>query len=163
MIRRPPRSTLFPYTTLFRSLDVPQEGRVRGSPGDEEMRISTFPTLHGERAVVRLFGPAQRFGRLADLSLPADAQAALAHSLGQTAGAVLITGPAGCGKTTTAYTCLREIAARDAGRSLASLEDPIELAIPGVAQSQANPAAGFDMATGLRSLLRQDPEVILVG
>jgi type II secretory ATPase GspE/PulE/Tfp pilus assembly ATPase PilB-like protein len=76
---------------------------------------------------------------------------------------VLITGPAGCGKTTTAYTCLREMAAANPGRSLVSLEDPIELALRGVAQSQANAGAGFGLAEGLRFLLRQDPEVIFVG
>lgn len=144
-------------------LDVPQEGRLRGVPGDAEMRVSTFPTLHGERAVVRLFGQPGRFLRLDDLGLPDDVRSALDRSLDQTSGAVLVTGPAGCGKTTTAYTCLREMAAKGPGRALASLEDPIEQAIPGVAQSQANAAAGFDLAAGLRFLLRQDPEVILVG
>ena len=84
--------------------------------------------------------------------------------MAETSGAILITGPAGSGKTTTAYACLRElVAASGAGRCIASLEDPIETAIPGVAQSQVNPAAGFDLATGLRSLMRQDPEVIMVG
>jgi type II secretory ATPase GspE/PulE/Tfp pilus assembly ATPase PilB-like protein len=144
-------------------LDVPQEGRLHSSPGDPEMRVSTFPTLHGERAVVRLFGSAEQFSRLADLGLPTDVQARLQQSLKQTSGAVLVTGPAGCGKTTTAYTCLREMAVENPGRSLVSLEDPIELAIRGVAQSQANAGAGFGLAEGLRFLLRQDPEVILVG
>ncbi len=154
-------------------LDVPQEGRLRGAqgPGEErgpEMRLSTFPTLHGERAVIRLFGGApgggaQQFQRLADLGLPEEIRAGLELLLAHTSGAVLVTGPAGCGKTTTAYTCLREIAAQGGPRSMVSLEDPIELAIPGVAQSQANAAAGFDLASGLRFLLRQDPEVILVG
>jgi type II secretory ATPase GspE/PulE/Tfp pilus assembly ATPase PilB-like protein len=153
-------------------LDVPQEGRLcwpqeRQGNHAPEMRLSTFPTLHGERAVIRLFGgpggSAPPFQRLADLGMPEEIRAGLELSLASTSGAVLVTGPAGCGKTTTAYTCLREIAARGRGRSIVSLEDPIELAIPGVAQSQANPAAGFDLASGLRFLLRQDPEVILVG
>ena len=77
---------------------------------------------------------------------------------------MLIVGPAGSGKTTTAYACLREVVATSGGgRSIASLEDPVEVAVDGVAQSQINLAAGFDMATGLRSLLRLDPEVILIG
>ena len=77
---------------------------------------------------------------------------------------ILLAGPAGGGKTTTIYACLRELAASTRGtRSLASLEDPIEMAVPGVAQSQVNPSAGFDLAAGLRSILRQDPEVIAVG
>ena len=148
--------------------DVPQEGRIPHSaiPGaaDCEMRVSTFPTLHGERAVVRLFAAERQFLRLDDLALPAEIHESLSALLGETSGAILITGPAGSGKTTTAYACLRDIAHLSQGkRSLVSLEDPIEMALEGVAQSQANPAAGFDLATGLRSLMRQDPEVILVG
>jgi general secretion pathway protein E len=77
---------------------------------------------------------------------------------------VLVVGPAGSGKTTTAYACLRHIVAHSGGgRSIASLEDPIEVSVSGVAQSQVNPAVDFDMAMGLRSLLRLDPEVILIG
>ena len=84
--------------------------------------------------------------------------------LAETSGAIVISGPAGSGKTTTAYACLREIAQNSlAQRSLMSIEDPIEVVVPGVAQSQVNPQAGLDLATGLRFLMRQDPEVILVG
>jgi type II secretory ATPase GspE/PulE/Tfp pilus assembly ATPase PilB-like protein len=127
------------------------------------MRVSSFPTLYGEKAVVRLFAGG-RFLALDDLGLPSELAVRLRQLLAETSGAILITGPAGSGKTTTAYACLRElVAASGAGRCIASLEDPIETAIPGVAQSQVNPAAGFDLATGLRSLMRQDPEVIMVG
>ena len=78
-------------------------------------------------------------------------------------GLLLITGPAGSGKTTTAYAALREIVrASGSTRSISSLEDPIEAVVPGVAQSQINGAASFDYATGLKSLMRQDPEVIMV-
>jgi general secretion pathway protein E len=106
----------------------------------------------------------QRLERLADLSLPADVTAALATVTRETSGAVVIAGPAGSGKTTTAYACLREIlAGSEAARSVASLEDPVEAIVPGIAQSQVNPAGGFDLHTGLRSLVRQDPEVIFVG
>jgi type II secretory ATPase GspE/PulE/Tfp pilus assembly ATPase PilB-like protein len=143
--------------------DVPQEGRIQAA-GDCEMRVSTFPTLHGERAVVRLFAAQQQYLLVEDLALPREIEAALLRLLGETSGAVLITGPAGSGKTTTAYACLRNIARQSQGRrSLVSLEDPIESALDGVAQSQVNPAAGFDLPTGLKSLMRQDPEVILVG
>ncbi len=144
--------------------DTPQEGRIRVGEGDIEMRLTTFPTLHGERAVVRLFGHSTQYQRLADLGLPGDALPALEQLLGETAGAILVSGPAGSGKTTSVYACLRELAVRTAGtRSLVSLADPIEVAVPGVAQSQVNPAAGLDLATGLRFLMRQDPEVIMVG
>jgi general secretion pathway protein E len=160
--------------------DVPQEGRIRlerenvrgaieprtttthSSP--VEMRVSTFPTLFGERAVVRLFAGEDRFAFVNELRLPQEVETALTRALVETSGAVLLTGPAGSGKTTTAYACLRQIA-RDSreSRSVVTLEDPIEVAVPGVSQSQVQPGAGFTLATGLRSLMRQDPEVILVG
>jgi type II secretory ATPase GspE/PulE/Tfp pilus assembly ATPase PilB-like protein len=128
------------------------------------MRVSTFPTLYGERAVVRLFAGSQQYQRLEDLGLPEDVLEPLRRLLGETSGAILATGPAGSGKTTTLYACLREIAGRDdAARSLVSLEDPIEVAVAGVAQSQVNPVVELDLATGLRFLMRQDPEVIMVG
>jgi len=146
--------------------DIPQEGRIRLGPslGTGEVRVSTFPTLHGERAAIRLFAsPGERL-RLADLGLPLDVHRALVEHLGDTSGAILLTGPAGTGKTTTIYACLRElVASSGGGRSLATLEDPIEAAVDGVSQAQVNLPAGFDLATGLRSLLRQDPEVIAVG
>ncbi len=76
----------------------------------------------------------------------------------------MLSGPAGSGKTTTIYACLRELAAHSRGeRSLTTLEDPIEAVVPGVAQAQVNPAAGLTLESGLRSLLRQDPEVIAIG
>jgi general secretion pathway protein E len=143
--------------------DVPQEGRIRQPRGGVEMRVSTFPTLRGERAVVRLFAADRRLVELAELGLPEEVRDALARLLGETAGAIFLTGPAGSGKTTTLYACLRRLAAAGGGRSIATLEDPVEGEIPGVAQSQINPAAGFDFAAGLRSLMRQDPEVIMVG
>jgi general secretion pathway protein E len=88
----------------------------------------------------------------------------LDRQLAATSGAILVVGPAGSGKTTTAYACLRHVTARShGGRSIASLEDPIEMALAGVAQTEVNPTTGFDMAVGLRSLLRLDPEVILIG
>lgn len=144
--------------------DVPQEGRIRSPLSDVEMRVSTFPTLHGERAVVRLFAGAGQYQRLEDLGLPDDVVVRLRKLLEETSGAILATGPAGSGKTTTIYACMRELAARTAGqRSLVSLEDPIEVAVPGVAQAQVNATAGLDLATGLRFLMRQDPEAIMVG
>ena len=144
--------------------DVPQEGRIRRPETDVEMRVSTFPTVHGEKAVVRLFGLASRYQRLDDLALPDDILQPLRKLLGETSGVILATGPAGSGKTTTIYACLREVAVQSGGRrSLVSLEDPVEVAVPGVAQSQVNATAHLDLATGLRFLMRQDPEVIMVG
>ena len=159
--------------------DVPQEGRIAvghvsslsGADQDRlktvptvEMRVSTFPTLHGERAVVRLFAAQQQYLYPEVLGLPEEIHSALAAALGETSGALLVTGPAGSGKTTTAYACLRHLVRQSrTAKSIVSLEDPIEVAVEGVSQSQVNAAAGFDLATGLRSLMRQDPEVILVG
>lgn len=144
--------------------DVPQEGGIRQAADGVETRVSTFPTLFGEKAVLRLFAEQGRLQFLEDLGLPGDVLTHLQHLLAETSGAVLLTGPAGSGKSTTIYACLREMVNNSAGgRSLVSLEDPVEVVVPGVAQSQIQPAAGFDMQVGLRSLLRQDPEVILVG
>ena len=166
--------------------DRPQEGRIRSGKLDEgprdrsdrsnrtdpsdlanlatEMRLSTFPTLHGERAVVRLFGDARQFARLDDLGLHPAIRPVLDRLLAETSGVVLVSGPAGSGKTTTLYACLRELAAGSRGeRSLLSIEDPVEMAVEGVAQTQVNPAAGLDLAAGVRALMRHDPEVILIG
>jgi general secretion pathway protein E len=144
---------------------VPQEGRITAPQSGVEVRISTFPTVFGEKIVARNLpqGP-QHLARLADLALPAEACALLGAALSQTSGAIVVAGPAGSGKTTTAYACLREIVHRTSGaRSVASLEDPVESVVAGVAQSQVAEAVGFDLLTGLRSLVRQDPEVIFIG
>ncbi len=152
-------SELLTYRT-----DVPQEGRIRGSPGEVEMRVSTFPTLFGEKAVVRLFAAPGQFLRIEELGLPGEVSDGLGGLLGETSGAIVLSGPSGSGKTTTIYACLRELAARSKGqRSLATLEDPIEAVVPGVAQAQVNLAAGLTLESGLKSLMRQDPEVIAIG
>lgn len=144
--------------------DVPQEGRLRAGAHDIEMRLSTFPTLYGEKAVVRLFGGSGRYQWPAELGLPDDLQQQLLQLLLETAGALIITGPAGSGKTTTAYAGLRELQRQvGSGKSVVTLEDPVESVLAGVTQSQVNRAAGFDYALGLRSLLRQDPDAIFVG
>lgn len=165
--------------------DRPQEGRLRFSAAEGdlafadgvEMRLSVMPTVHGEKAVVRLFVGSGRYRRLDELGLPDDVYSAVGRMLGETGGVLLISGPAGSGKTTTAYAAMREIAQAGVSdavappgfelptqrRSLVSLEDPIEAVLPEVAQSQVNRQASFDYASGLKALLRQDPEVILVG
>lgn len=145
--------------------DVPQEGRIQWEqPSDVEMRLSTFPTLHGEKAVVRLFVGSGNYRRLDDLGLPDELTSEWRARLSATSGVMLITGPAGSGKTTLLYASLRELLhTAPERRSLVSLEDPIEAVVPGVAQSAVKPEAGFTYARGLRSILRQDPEVIMVG
>lgn len=143
--------------------DLPQEGRIRQASVGVEMRVSTFPTLHGERAVVRIFAGQQQ-QRIAELGLPDGVAVPLRAQLGASGGAIIVSGPAGSGKTTTACACLREIvAASRSQRSIVSLEDPIEVAMDGVSQSQVNAQVGLTLDSGLKSLLRQDPEVIFVG
>ncbi len=145
--------------------DVPQEGRIRhAQAGQVEVRVSSFPTLHGERAVVRMFAALGEYLHVDRLGLPNETVEKLRMLLSETAGGLIISGPAGSGKTTTAYACVRELVrAANHGRSIVSLEDPIEVAVDGVSQSQVNASGDFDLAAGLRSLMRQDPEVILVG
>jgi general secretion pathway protein E len=143
--------------------DVPQEGRIRGEQ-QAETRISTFPTLFGERAVVRIFPDQKQLRFPQDLGLPRDVHATLCGLLNETSGAIILSGPSGSGKTTTIYACLRELVRRsNDGRSLITLEDPVEVVVDGISQSQIDAAGGFDFASGLRSLMRQDPEVIMIG
>lgn len=144
--------------------DIPQEGRVAREHSATEVRVTTFPTLHGEKAAIRLFADNDQLQKLDQLGLPPHVLEALRRHLLATAGVILLTGPSGSGKTTTAYACLRDIIQDSQGsRCIMTLEDPIEVAVDGATQSQVRPSAGFDLATGLRSLMRQDPDVILVG
>ena len=152
-------SELLTYQT-----EIPQEGRIRSGDNSLDMRVSTFPTLFGEKAVVRLLRTSDQLLQIDQLGFTPRILQQLSAALNRRSGALVVAGPAGSGKTTTLYACLRELAGKhDQPVSLASLEDPIESVIDGVAQSQLNPGAGFDYATGLRSLMRQDPEAIMVG
>jgi type II secretory ATPase GspE/PulE/Tfp pilus assembly ATPase PilB-like protein len=129
-----------------------------------EARVGTLPTLHGERAVVRLASSRRELRSLQELGLTDSTLNQTRQAVGSASGVVLICGPAGAGKTTTAYACLRELSiVNQSPRSLVTLEDPIEIELPGAAQSQINPSVGYDWASGLKALLRQDPEVMLVG
>jgi type II secretory ATPase GspE/PulE/Tfp pilus assembly ATPase PilB-like protein len=142
--------------------DLPQEGRIpAGQAPGGEWRLATFPTVHGERAVLRAFGML-RSGRTLDaLGLPDHVAGALARYAAHPRGALLLCGPAGSGKTTTIYAVLAALQA--GGRDVHTLEDPVEHALPGATQTQIAAAQGLTFATALRSLLRQDPEVLMVG
>jgi type II secretory ATPase GspE/PulE/Tfp pilus assembly ATPase PilB-like protein len=146
-------------------LDIPQEGRLRQevNPYGVDMRISTFPTVHGEKAAVRIFDAAARTLDLEQLGLGEDLRTALLALLKERTGAILLTGPSGSGKTTTIYACLRHLVRQEQGRHIVTIEDPVEQVIEGINQAQARPGTEFDFARGLRSLLRQDPEVIMIG
>ncbi|SFI06457.1 GspE/PulE family protein [Planctomicrobium piriforme] len=164
-----PASQIVPRLKVLANLltyrtDVPQEGRIRSGQADLEMRVSTFPTIHGEKAVVRFFVASGKFQQLDDLGMPPDVRTPFERLLSQTTGLLVVCGPAGSGKTTTLYAAMRHIQLHSTAlRSLCSLEDPVEALLPGVAQSQVKPEGEFTYQRGLASLLRQDPEVILVG
>jgi general secretion pathway protein E len=143
--------------------DIPQEGRLHwpAAPAGGEMRLSTFPTIHGEKAAIRLFDPTGQILDLDQLGFAAKMGQDLKRLLDERGGAILLTGPSGSGKTTTIYACLRHLVA--AGRNIVTLEDPVEQILEGVSQAQARPGTEFDFARGLRSILRQDPEVLMIG
>lgn len=144
--------------------DLPQEGRLVVPGTNVEARVGTLPTLHGERAVVRLANREYDDWLPHQLGLSEIAVQRLQETLDAPSGVLLITGPAGSGKTTTAYACLRYLLNQTNNiRSIVSLEDPIESELSGVCQSQINPAGGYSWADGLRALLRQDLEVMLIG
>ncbi len=144
--------------------DVPQEGRLSLASG-ADARVCTLPTLHGERLAIRFSVSQTQQWQLEDLGLPPCVLDRLKLSLDSPSGVVLVCGPAGSGKTTTAYAILQKLANADLSirRCLVSLEDPIEQVIDGVSQSQIQPNVGFDWASGLKAILRQDPEVMLIG
>jgi type II secretory ATPase GspE/PulE/Tfp pilus assembly ATPase PilB-like protein len=146
--------------------DIPQEGRIRSDHHDDptDLRLSTFPTIFGEKAVIRIFDPRRGIRDLDELGFAPDIRAELERWTALPSGVLIITGPTGSGKTTTIYALLRRIArASGAARNIVSIEDPVEHAIEGVVQTQVHPHSGFTFATALRSLLRQDPDVIVVG
>lgn len=145
-------------------LDIPQEGRWQDGMQrfGVEMRVSTFPTIHGEKAAVRIFDPSPRTLDLEQLGFSTAVLTSLKAMLKERSGAILLTGPSGSGKTTTIYACLRHLV-RAGGRHIVTIEDPVEQVIEGISQSQARPGTEFDFARGLRSLLRQDPEIIMIG
>lgn len=145
--------------------DVPQEGRMTLATnlGPLDARVSTLPLIDGERVVIRLARRQASRWLPEDLGLPLATLQRLQLVLQQSSGVILIVGPAGAGKTTTAYACMRHLVQQARIRSLVSLEDPVESNLPGVAQSQINSGTGYSWSDGLKAVLRQDPEALLVG
>ena len=142
---------------------VPQDGRfhaeIRGRFID--FRVSTFPTALGEKAAIRILDPAAGVTTFADLGLEGGGLAALEAAIRRPYGLILITGPTGSGKSTTLYAILQRL--NEERYNIMSLEDPVEYYIPGVNQSQVRPEIGYDFSIGLRHIMRQDPDIIMVG
>jgi general secretion pathway protein E len=138
---------------------LPQDGRIRlrVAGRDVDVRVSLVPTVHGERVVLRLLDRAATQVDLAALGLSSD----LEPVLRQSHGLILVTGPTGSGKTTTLYAALRRLATGE--RNIMTIEDPVEYQLRGIGQIQINPRIELTFAAGLRAVLRQDPDVILVG
>ncbi|HEX4018909.1 MAG TPA: ATPase, T2SS/T4P/T4SS family [Frankiaceae bacterium] len=141
----------------------PQDGRARFVAGGEnvDIRMSTLPALPGESIVMRLLPRAKDLPPLARVGLKEDQLESLLHSVRQPQGLVLITGPTGSGKTSTLYSTLLAVRSRE--KHVITLEDPVEIALAGITQVGVSEKAGLTFAAGLRSILRQDPDVILVG
>ena len=142
---------------------IPQDGRFRTvlMGRDIDFRVATFPTPVGEKVAIRVLDPTVGLKGLAELGLLGRNEAALREAIAKPYGMVLITGPTGSGKTTTLY-ALMQILNRDEV-NIVSLEDPVEYYMDGLNQSQVHPEIGYDFASGLRQILRQDPDVIMVG
>lgn len=142
---------------------LPQDGRFSFKANDQEvdLRVSTLPTVHGEKVVMRLLKKSGGVPTLTELGLRGRALKNLQDAILRPHGIILICGPTGSGKTTTLYSILSKI--NTAKVNIVTLEDPVEYQIAGVNQVQINPSAGLTFASGLRSFLRQDPNIIMVG
>jgi general secretion pathway protein E len=142
---------------------LPQDGRVKLRIGGKEIdfRVSTIPTLYGESVVIRILDQSSVPLNMGTLGFSPDTLATFRPMVSAPYGMVLVTGPTGSGKTTTLYAALQEIKSPE--RKIITIEDPVEYQIPGVIQIQVKPQIGLTFASGLRSIVRQDPDVILVG
>lgn len=170
-VRTLPRALAPPLTSrmkILSGLDIadrlrPQDGRARVALRSTvvDLRISTLPASHGEKIVVRILDGAAGLRTLGAVGLEADDLARIRLLLQQREGLILVTGPTGSGKTTTLYAALREVDGR--GVNVVTVEDPIEYRLPGIVQVQVHERAGLTFAAALRSIMRQDPDVILVG
>lgn len=142
---------------------LPQDGRIEKAElgAQHDVRVATYPTVTGEKIVLRLFSGASALP-LRELGLAPETTAALETFLRGTAGLLLLTGPAGSGKTTTIYACLRFLAELG-GRHIITVEDPVEQVLPGIMQTEVSEARGLTYATAARHLLRQDPQILVLG
>jgi type IV pilus assembly protein PilB len=142
---------------------MPQDGRIglTVEARQVDLRVVSLPLVHGESVVLRVLDQGTVPMGLDELGLREDAQVRLQSALGRSHGAVLATGPTGAGKTTTLYAALMQIRTRE--KSVITIEDPVEYQVEGIKQVQVNERTGLTFATGLRSMMRADPDVIMVG
>ena len=153
------------HLLTYRS-DIPQEGRIEMQDSTGRLvdrRLAVFPTIYGQRAVVRLFYDEPALAELEHLGFSDAILAAIQETAAATQGVLLLTGPAGSGKSTTLAAILRHIVTRCGGRSVVTLEDPVERRLDGVTQVQITQQGELTFPTALRSLLRQDPQVLMIG
>jgi type IV pilus assembly protein PilB len=142
---------------------IPQDGRVslRVSNRSLDLRLATLPTVHGEKIVIRILDKTNALLHLSELGFLPQAFESYERSFRKPYGAILVTGPTGSGKSTTLYATLNIVNSVD--RHIVTVEDPVEYRLPGVNQMQVNPKAGLTFASALRSILRADPDIILIG
>ncbi|MFB3895029.1 MAG: type II secretion system ATPase GspE [bacterium] len=169
----PPKIKLFQHAIISRikimaELNIaekrlPQDGRIKLRAGDKEIdvRVSIIPGIHGESIVLRLLDRSSIFLGLEDLGMDERSYAGFKKLIARPHGIILVTGPTGSGKSTTLYAALAEINSED--KKIITIEDPVEYQLKGVFQIPTKPKIGFDFAQGLRSILRHDPDIVMVG
>jgi len=142
---------------------IPQDGRitVRIAGHAVDIRVSTIPSAHGERVVLRVLDQAAGQLRLTQLNMPDDLRLRFESSLSKPHGIILVTGPTGSGKTTSLYAGLSFLNTRE--RNILTVEDPVEYLLPGIGQTQVNTKVDMTFARGLRAILRQDPDIVMIG
>ena len=166
-----PKDLQYPMASrlkIMASMDIaerraPQDGRLTlvTPSGEYDFRLSTYPALHGENIVIRILD--KRAGRITlnNIGMQPDVLEGIERITARPQGMFLVCGPTGSGKTTTLYACLNALNSVD--RNIMTIEDPIEYQLPGIIQGNVNVKAGVTFVTGLRTLVRQDPDIILVG
>ena len=167
-IPRSLQTSLISRIKILSDMDIserrsPQDGRFMVSVGPRQidLRVSSLPTQYGEKVVIRLLETSAPLSSFNDLGLPDDVSRTLTELLAQPQGMILVTGPTGSGKSTTLYSCLHKL--RRPSVNIVTVEDPVEYVLPGINQAHVNTKAGMTFAGCLRSILRQDPNVIMVG
>ena len=167
-VHKAKQTSLLSRVKVLVNLDIaesrlPQDGRTDLKIGRShlDLRVSTIPTIHGEKAVIRLLDRRHAHLSLEDLGMEKEDLEIYRSVISKRNGIVLVTGPTGSGKTTTLYATLTQLNSKEV--NIVTIEDPVEYQLPGINQIQVNPKSGLTFTRGLRSILRQDPDIIMVG